>query len=539
MKKFRTHYSCDSILCKNWCIIKAKIKDDNPMTLVLRWNMSNTQGSLSIGAILQDRYLVKDVLGIGGFSAVYLVQDLKAGNGQGEDNLFALKELIDQDKQAHIHFIFEGQVLTRLNHPALPRIERVFEDDKRGHAYILMEYVDGQNLDVLRKLQPGKRYPLPEVLKMMAPIIEAITYLHAQKPPIIHRDIKPANIIIPKTGNKVVLVDFGIAKEYQPDSTTTAVRHCSPGYGAPEQYSIGTDTRTDVYGLGATFYTLLTGLVPVDALLRATQLADKGVDPLVPVQASVPDIPIPVATAISRAMSIGSDKRFASVDEFWQALNEHSTQQSAADQAKVSPMETDALRVDKQSSKHAAVPSLSKPVSRVSPPRRKLSLPVLILCAFFVGGGAGLSLSIYMYVYHSSGRGNLAPTPFVHTPTPLSTEDATSNPVHYPKIVDFYDGTAQDLLTNTTSHISLIQVQQNSDNIQGKFNGMHITGSFSGDIDTFRHIWFTVIVPPDQPSYFFEGTMRSDNNLVGNFCSIDAQGQCNGNYGLWSLSPGE
>ena len=63
-------------------------------------------------------------------------------------------------------------------------------------------------------------------------------------------------------------VDFGIAKEYEPDSTTTAIRHCSPGYGAPEQYSMGTDTRTDIYGLGATIYALLTGVVPADAFYR-------------------------------------------------------------------------------------------------------------------------------------------------------------------------------------------------------------------------------------------------------------------------------
>src|SRR5438093_643106 len=113
--------------------------------------MPNTQGSLTRAAILQDRYLVKDILGIGGSSAVYLVQDLKAENGQGQANLFALKELTDQDKQERIRFTFEGQVLTRLNHPALPHIQRVFEDDKGGRAYILMEYVDGQNLDVLRK----------------------------------------------------------------------------------------------------------------------------------------------------------------------------------------------------------------------------------------------------------------------------------------------------------------------------------------------------------------------------------------------------
>src|SRR5438445_12582237 len=109
--------------------------------------------------------------------------------------------------------------------------------------------------------------------------MDAITYLHKQHPPVLHRDIKPSNIIVP-AGGPPVLVDFGIAKEYEPDSTTTTVRRCSPGYGAPEQYSSGTNNRTDIYGLGATFYVLLSGIVPADAFNRMIRLGSKESDKL-------------------------------------------------------------------------------------------------------------------------------------------------------------------------------------------------------------------------------------------------------------------
>src|SRR5947209_13301548 len=235
--------------------------------------------------------------------------------------MFALKEVIEPSKQEQDRFQFEGEVLKRLDHPALPRVYRVFEDEKNDRAYMLMDYIEGPNLEMLRQQQPGKRFSLSQVMTIMGPIVSAVDYLHKQRPPIIHRDIKPANIIVPPSGQGAVLVDFGIAKEYDEDSTTTAIRHCSPGYGAPEQYARGTNTRTDIYGLAATFYAILTGNVPTDALYRMTQLGSKGEDPLEPIHTLVPTIPIAVSEIIQRAMSINSNDRFASVDEFWQALN--------------------------------------------------------------------------------------------------------------------------------------------------------------------------------------------------------------------------
>jgi eukaryotic-like serine/threonine-protein kinase len=177
---------------------------------------------------------------------------------------------------------------------------------RNGRAYILMDYVEGSNLEVLRQQQPENRFSLSQVLFLMAPIIDAVSYLHHQVPPILHRDIKPANIIVPHAGDGTVLVDFGIAKEYDPDATTTAIRRCSPGYGAPEQYSRGTSTHTDVYGLGATIYALLTGVVPADAFYRMTQLGSKSIDPLQPLDTSVSKRSEPTETDSILLLSSGS-----------------------------------------------------------------------------------------------------------------------------------------------------------------------------------------------------------------------------------------
>src|SRR6266567_4781435 len=188
--------------------------------------MQQVTGILSPGAIVQDRYVVEELLGRGGFGAVYRVRDQHA-----PEQIFAIKEVVDPSEQDRDRLTHEWQLLQQLHHPALPRVYRVFDGEQGDRAYLLMEYIEGTNLEILRR----------------------------QQPPIIHRDMKPANIILTTTGDKAVLVDFGIAKEYDPDGTTTTLRHCSPGYGAPEQYSTGTDTRTDIYGLGATVYTLVTG----------------------------------------------------------------------------------------------------------------------------------------------------------------------------------------------------------------------------------------------------------------------------------------
>jgi serine/threonine protein kinase len=266
-------------------------------------------------------YAVEGLLGKGGIGAVYLVRDRR-----DSDNLFALKEVIDPNKRDRERFVFEGEILKRLDHRALPRVYRVFEHNKLKRVYMLMDYVEGKNLESLRQEQPGRRFSLPLVLALMAPIVEALTYLHQQEPPIVHRDIKPANIIVPIKAEEAMLVDFGSAKEYVADKTTT-ISHRSPGYAAPEQYGSGTTARTDIYGLGATFYALLTGVVPVDAISRVIRSKGKGADPLKAANLLEATIPIGVAQALQRALSISSDDRFETIEEFWQELMVYATGQ--------------------------------------------------------------------------------------------------------------------------------------------------------------------------------------------------------------------
>jgi serine/threonine protein kinase len=292
--------------------------------------MRQFQTRLPKGKIVRDRYIIEDLLGQGGFGAVYRVRDRRV-----KGNVFALKEVESPERHQRESVLFEGEVLRRLDHRALPRVYRVFEEPKSNRVCILMDYVAGPNLEKLRLQQPDKRFPLSQVVHMMAPIVDALTYLHMQQPPIIHRDVKPSNIIVPTSGEDAVLVDFGIAKEYDEDSTTTAIRHCSPGYGAPEQYVSGTATQTDVYGLGATLYTLLSGVVPIDALYRITRMSVNRADPLIPVHEVLESIPIAISEAIKRALAINNNDRFATVDELWLILQSVADEIAARESANV------------------------------------------------------------------------------------------------------------------------------------------------------------------------------------------------------------
>lgn len=292
--------------------------------------MRELQTRIPRNKVIRDRYVIEELLGQGGFGAVYRVRDRRV-----KGNVFALKEINNPNRHQRASFLFEGELLRRLDHPALPRVYRVFEESKCDRICTLMDFIDGPNLERLRLRQPEKRFSFVQVIHMLAPIRNALLYLHAQQPPIIHRDIKPSNIIIPPAED-AVLVDFGIAKEYDEDSTTTAVRHCSPGYGAPEQYISGTSTQTDIYGLGATIYTLLTGSVPIDALYRLTRLSVKRDDPLRPAHELVASIPAGITEVLQRAMSINSADRYETVEEFWDTFISYSID-SAIDSAIDSP----------------------------------------------------------------------------------------------------------------------------------------------------------------------------------------------------------
>lgn len=482
-----------------------------------------------IGTVIQDRYIIEGVLGKGGFSTVYLVKDQyiadKPTTGSTNDRpatpqkeVFALKVLTEQDERERNRFLFEHVILEWLDHPALPRVYRVFEDDE--HTYLLMDYIAGTTLEKLRQQQAEKRCSLEQVLTMLAPVVDAIIYLHQQQSPIIHRDIKPSNIIISQTDGKAILVDFGIAKEYDPDATITAIRHCSAGYSAPEQYSsMRTDQRTDVYSLAATCYTLLAGIVPIDALRRLTSLASKGSDPLVALNMYVPTLPAEITAAIHRAMAIDSDDRFTTVQEFWQAL--HTTQ-----------------KLQDQESPVMGIPIAQPHDEQVLPPykthsgRPRAAILVHTLLTLFLLIGFG----VWTYTinqYRSQPATPLTATSVQHQ----QLAPAIAAPSNlYSQLATSYKGSIHSISANATTPMTLSQVQQDKQNIQGIFKGMNRSDSFIGVLDISKHIFFTVGNTGSEP-LFFQGAVRADGNLVGTYCTLDSAGQCTGAYGIWSVAP--
>lgn len=277
--------------------------------------MTHAKMTLPIGVIVRDpdgdHYVVEALLGTGESGAVYL-----ARQKVGTQTHFALKESITPTQQERERFLFEGQLLKNLHHPALPRVYRIFEQSSLKRSYLLMDYIRGQNLEVLRQERLDQHLPLPLVLALLAPIADALMYLHRQEPPILHRDIKPSNIIVPVGAQETVLVDFGTAKHFAA-GTATVLFQGSSRYAAPEQYTGGTSPQTDMYGLAATFYTLLTGSAPPSAVSR---IMSTGSDPLKPVIQLTPTVPAVVSQAIGRALSLNSEHRFATIEAFWHEI---------------------------------------------------------------------------------------------------------------------------------------------------------------------------------------------------------------------------
>ncbi|GAC1423142.1 MAG: hypothetical protein PVS3B3_31740 [Ktedonobacteraceae bacterium] len=525
--------------------------------------MQEVQTILPNGSIVRDRYMIESLLGKGGFGAVYLVHDTRV-----KGNQFALKEVIDPKKHDRVHFLFEGEVLKQLDHAALPRVYRVFEDEPHSRVYLLMDYIKGPNLERLRRLQPENRFALPDMLRLMTPIVEAVMYLQSQKPPIIHRDIKPANIIVPPNGDVPVLVDFGIAKEYDQEATTTAVRRLSPNYSAPEQYTQGTNPRTDVYGMAATFYTLLTGTPPIDAFERITHMGNHGTDPLEPVSHFVPNIPPPVSEALHRAMALASDERFPTMEAFWQALQPQSFPAPAP--VLIAPLPGARSSAPAQPVAMLASAMTSPNVSRQQaqksrPEKRRMLLPLftlLALVAMLFGALFGTSFFSRSNPFRSSASAGTATTrqhsastqttiPTTPSPATTATVPATASPLAtpkptsapaYPNVDNQYIGSIHNASANIDGTMTLTNVHQNGPTIGGVLtltNGLSGTATFTGTVTNSNTLQFQVTPYAQYLPLLFQGRVAPNGSLVGTYCSVQ-NNQCNyagGGYGTWKVFP--
>jgi serine/threonine protein kinase len=273
------------------------------------------------GVILRDRYKIRRIIGQGGMGSIYLAEDIRL-----EGRQCALKEVqhessLPEDtlRQAREQFLFEAQILARLDHPNLPKVSDFFSDENR--EYLVMDFVPGEDLRTLMLEARRKKTFLAErvVLGWSVQLADALDYMHRQDPPILHRDIKPSNLKLTPSG-LIKLVDFGLVKLLASEEMTITILQGrgTALYTPLEQYGGDTghtDVRSDIYAFGATLYHLLTNSAPVEArerFLRPESL-------VLPRQIN-PDISVRTERAILRALNLHPDERPQNIEEFRQSL---------------------------------------------------------------------------------------------------------------------------------------------------------------------------------------------------------------------------
>ncbi len=352
-------------------------------------------------ALLVGRYRLIGMIGTGGFGAVYKAQDRRRN-----DALVAMKSINlhhlspEQIIEATDTFNREVRLLTGLEHPNLPRIHDHFTDPE--HWYLVMDFIGGKTLEEYLASTKGKHLPVAEVLAIGMQLCTVLGYLHTRQPPIIFRDVKPANVMRTATGH-LYLIDFGIARRFTPGQRHDTMALGSPGYAAPEQYGKAqTTAQSDIYSLGATLQTLLTGKDPLEPI--------SGYGPPYP-QGQV--IPVALDLLLGHMLDANVSRRPASMDVVKQALQRiqderlqvRSGQPVRAAQQTAPPAWTAGGQI------------LQPPTTR--PARRGISRRVVIV------GLWGLAIGGITWVFFQSSQGSQiiqSPQTFPQSP-PQSSQD--------------------------------------------------------------------------------------------------------------------
>jgi outer membrane protein assembly factor BamB/tRNA A-37 threonylcarbamoyl transferase component Bud32 len=273
-------------------------------------SVGGVDGALAPGRVLQERYEIMGILGLGGMSAVYQARDRRFPNVV---KLCAVKEMkshsLDQQMRqiAIQNFEREANILATLSHPAIPKVYDYFSEEAR--SYLVMEFIEGRDLEAVLGEMTGF-LPQEQVLEWAIQLCDVLQFLHDHNPPIIFRDMKPSNVMLDKHG-RLRLIDFGIAKNFQPGQKGTMIG--TEGYSPPEQYRGIADQRTDIYALGATLHHVLTRQDPrVEPPFSFHER---------PIQITNPAVPSEFAQVIMRALEYEPDRRWPSAEEMKRALS--------------------------------------------------------------------------------------------------------------------------------------------------------------------------------------------------------------------------
>jgi serine/threonine-protein kinase len=255
-------------------------------------------------------YKILGRLGAGAMAVVYKARQLSL------NRIVAIKVLpkrFTENPEYVERFYKEGQAAGKLNHPNIVQAFDVGESG--GYHYFIMEYVEGKT--IADDLSAGKVFDEHEALEIIIQVAHALAHAHARG--LIHRDVKPKNIMIGKDGS-VKLADMGLAREtadIEAAQTEAGKAYGTPYYISPEQIrgKVDIDGRADIYGLGATFYHMVTGRVPFMAEDSAEVMRKHLKEPLVPPDHINTSLSAGVSEVIEIMMAKRRENRYKNVEE--------------------------------------------------------------------------------------------------------------------------------------------------------------------------------------------------------------------------------
>jgi serine/threonine protein kinase len=262
-------------------------------------------------AIQMGRYWLLENLGRGAMGVVYRAQDSTTG---AEVALKVMAAELSNDPELMERFRREAQTAAHITHPNITRVYDFGEADQR--LYMAMELLDGSDLKAL--IERGGLTSLSAKLAVMTQVASGMALVHARG--LFHRDLKPANIHV-TTGGQAKIMDFGLVRLSDSEMTSTGMVMGSPSYMAPELIKGNkADARSDVFGLGAVFYELLSGRRAFSGKgITQIVMAIIGTEPE-SLAVCAPEVPAPIARIVERSLRKAPESRYQTAGELYAAL---------------------------------------------------------------------------------------------------------------------------------------------------------------------------------------------------------------------------
>lgn len=270
-----------------------------------------------VGTTLRGKWHLDVLLGVGGMAAVYAATHRNGTRAA----IKVLHPELCTHADIRARFLREGRVANTIQHDGAVKV--LDEDEDNGSVYLVMELLDGESLEA-RAARAGGKLPVDEVLAAADQLLDVLIAAHEKG--VIHRDLKPENVFLTRAG-KVMVLDFGIARLRELSAQSHATRDGStmgtPAYMAPEQARglwEEVDARADLWAVGATMFSLLTGRA-VHEGRTTNEVLVAAVTQKAPRLASLlPDIPQPVASLVDRALAFDKDDRWPDAQAMQEAV---------------------------------------------------------------------------------------------------------------------------------------------------------------------------------------------------------------------------